>query len=69
MRTPHPRLTRATRRTSTYSGPSGECVQIAELADGVWAVRDSKNPTGPTLIVTPTQWTTFTTGIRNGKFV
>jgi hypothetical protein len=43
-------------------------VEIAELAEGGWAVRDSKNPTGPALIVTPSEWTAFSTDVRDGKF-
>jgi len=68
MHTPHPRLAHATWRTSSYSGPSGDCVEIAQLADGGWAVRDSKDPTGPALLVTPAAWATFTTDVRNGTF-
>ena len=68
MHTPHPRLAHANWRTSTYSGASGECVEVAELAEGGWAVRDSKNPTGPALILTPSEWTAFTADVRDGKF-
>ncbi|HEU0089611.1 MAG TPA: DUF397 domain-containing protein [Pseudonocardiaceae bacterium] len=53
MPTPHPRLAPATWRKSSYSGASGDCVEIAALADGGRAVRDSKNPAGPALIVPP----------------
>jgi hypothetical protein len=41
-------LTAANWRTSTHSGPNGDCVQLAGLRDGV-AVRDSKDPAGPVL--------------------
>ncbi|GGZ14100.1 hypothetical protein GCM10010387_02730 [Streptomyces inusitatus] len=44
--------------SSSYSqGNGGECVEWAPAhtsATGVVPVRDSKNPTGPTLMVTPT---------------
>lgn len=63
-----PRLTRATWHTSTYSGASGECVEIADLDGGHRAVRDSTNPTGPALIVTSSAWTAFTTGIGDNEF-
>ncbi|MFI1012800.1 DUF397 domain-containing protein [Streptomyces sp. NPDC020965] len=43
---------------STYSGPSGgQCVEWAPAyasAHGVVPVRDSKNPAGPILTLTPT---------------
>ncbi len=68
MHTPHPRLAHANWRTSSYSASSGDCVEVAELADGGWAVRDSKNPTGPALIVASSAWAAFTTGVRDDEF-
>ncbi len=68
MHTPHPRLAHAAWRTSTYSGASGECVEVAELPAGGWAVRDSKNPTGPALIVASSAWAAFTRGVRDDEF-
>lgn len=55
-------------RRSTYSGNAGNCVAVAELAGGYRAVRDSKHPTGPTLIFTPAAWTAFTASLRSGHF-
>ncbi|MGH3828729.1 MAG: DUF397 domain-containing protein [Pseudonocardiaceae bacterium] len=54
-------------RTSSYSSPDGNCVEMAEL-DAHRAVRDSKNPTGPALTFTAAQWSAFTTGVKSGKF-
>ncbi|MEV4093379.1 DUF397 domain-containing protein [Streptosporangium saharense] len=46
-------------RKSTLSGSDGgECVEVANLGDLV-GVRDSKNPTGPALTFTSTQWRSF----------
>ncbi|HWR49359.1 MAG TPA: DUF397 domain-containing protein [Pseudonocardiaceae bacterium] len=65
----NPDLTSATWRKATYSnGNGGNCVEIAHLHNGARAVRDSKNPTGPALRLTATQWTAFTTSLRSGKF-
>ncbi len=61
-------LTHAVWRKSSRSGAGNECVQVAELADGGRAVRDSKNPTGPALRFTPAEWATFTTSVRDGEF-
>lgn len=61
-------LARAHWHKSTYSGNVGNCVEVAELTGEHRAVRDSKNPAGPALIVTPAEWTSFTTGIRSGHF-
>ncbi|AVH24324.1 DUF397 domain-containing protein [Nocardia cyriacigeorgica] len=50
---------------STRSGNGGECVEVAHLTAHV-AVRDSKNPTGPALIFTPSTWDAFLTRTRTG---
>jgi hypothetical protein len=60
-------LTLATWRKSTRSGGETNCVAVADLG-GHRAVRDSKNPTGPTLEFTTAAWSAFTTGIRTGEF-
>lgn len=55
---PTPDLTTARWFTSSRSTNNGDCVECAVLPDAV-AVRDSKDRTGPTLIFTANQWTTF----------
>ncbi|MBF4999940.1 DUF397 domain-containing protein [Nocardia sp. BSTN01] len=52
---------------SSFSGSSKECVEVAFVDDGV-GVRDSKNPTGPALIFTPSEWSTFTASVEQGDF-
>jgi hypothetical protein len=43
-------------RKSRHSGSqSGECVEVAAL-DNIVAVRDSKDPSGPTLALQATTW-------------
>ena len=50
---------------SPYSGPDGgDCVEIAKLRNGQVGVRDSKNPDGPALVFTPTEWNAFTRWLR-----
>ena len=46
-------------RTSSRSNGGGECVEVADNLPGVVAVRDSKDPTGPTLTFTPEAWRGF----------
>ncbi|MEV8630593.1 DUF397 domain-containing protein [Streptosporangium sp. NPDC051023] len=56
-------------RKSSLSGDDGSnCVEVAALSGGHHALRDTKNRTGPTLILTPTAWATFLTTIRAGHF-
>ncbi|AHH15861.1 hypothetical protein DUF 397 [Nocardia nova SH22a] len=45
---------------STHSGGSQDCVEVAFLTDGMVGVRDSKNPAGPALVFTPSEWDAFT---------
>lgn len=56
-------------RKSSYSGGNGgECVEVADLADGSCAIRDSKNPTGPVLIAGPAHWAALNSAISRGDF-
>jgi Domain of unknown function (DUF397) len=53
---------------SSYSnGTGGACVEVADLSADR-AVRDSKDPTGPALMFTATEWAAFTAGVRAGEF-
>lgn len=60
-------LTGATWRKSNRSNGQANCVEVAGLDGGHRAVRDSKNPTGPALVVTSAQWDTFSTALRTGE--
>lgn len=61
-----PELARAAWRASSYSAASGNCVEIASLPTGRRAVRDSKNTTGPILILPLAEWSAFIAGVRAG---
>ena len=53
---------------SSYSSGSQGCVEVADLADGGKAVRDSKlGEASPVLVFTAQEWTAFTTGILKGE--
>jgi Domain of unknown function (DUF397) len=66
--TTHPvDLSRAIWQKSIYSGSNGgQCVEVARNLPGVVAVRDSKNPDGPKLIVSPDAWRAFVADLKNG---
>jgi hypothetical protein len=54
---------------SRRSNPSGNCVEVAELADGTGvAVRNSRDPNGPVLIYTRAEIEAFILGVRDGDF-
>lgn len=55
-------------RKSSASNPSGSCVEVAALADGTVAVRNSRHPAGPALIYTRAEIVAFLTGVKNGEF-
>jgi hypothetical protein len=56
---------------SSYSDGAGhDCVEVADLTHtphhGI-AIRDSKHPSGPALLVTPGGWTAFLTAVSHGN--
>jgi hypothetical protein len=53
---------------STYSGQGGECVEVAQAATWGCAVRDSKNPDGPTLAFSVDAWAAFIADVKAGEF-
>ncbi|WP_433629749.1 DUF397 domain-containing protein [Nocardia sp. CA-120079] len=53
---------------SSYSETSGQCAEVAFLDGGMVGIRDSKNPTGPALVFTPSEWDAFTAGVNGGEF-
>jgi hypothetical protein len=55
-------------RKSSFSGNMGNCVEVAMLADGEVALRNSRHPAGPALVFTPAEWSAFLGGAENGEF-
>ena len=61
-------LSRAAWRKSSYSGGNGgQCVEVARNLPGIVAIRDSKDPGGPRLVVTPGAWRAFSDVVRRGE--
>jgi hypothetical protein len=59
-------LTRAVWRKSTHSCAS-TCVEVA-VVDGLVAVRDSKDPSGPALFFSSVEWRAFLAGVHDHEF-
>ena len=57
------KLSSAAWRKSSRSNGQANCVEVADLHNGYRAIRDSKNPTGPALVVTTAEWAAFVTGL------
>jgi hypothetical protein len=55
-------------RKSSRSGSTGNCVEIALNVPGIVAVRDSKDPGGPKLVLGPSEWEAFAAAVRSGRF-
>ncbi|MGW3727197.1 DUF397 domain-containing protein [Streptomyces sp. NPDC000851] len=55
-------------RKSTYSDKQAECVEIATNIPTTIAIRDSKNPSGPSLHVTSIAWAAFQVSLLKGRF-
>jgi hypothetical protein len=56
-------LSRAQWRKSSYSGNSGNCVEVA-ITEEFIDVRDSKHPNGLALSFTPAEWDTFIRAVK-----
>lgn len=61
-------LSRAAWRKSSYSGGNGNCVEVASSRPAVIALRDSKDPSGPRLVIAREEWREFTARLRAGRF-
>ncbi|ATL67513.1 DUF397 domain-containing protein [Nocardia terpenica] len=55
-------------RKSTFSNPSGNCVEVADLANGLVAMRNSRDPEGGVLVYTRPEIDAFLRGAKSGEF-
>ena len=53
---------------SSLSGAAGNCVEVAALDSGEFAVRNSHHPAGPALVFTRAEWLAFLGGVERGVF-
>ncbi|MGH3874809.1 MAG: DUF397 domain-containing protein [Pseudonocardiaceae bacterium] len=61
-------LLEASWQKSHYSNPCGSCVEVARLADGRIAVRNSKHPDGTALIHSGLEIAAFIRSTKKGEF-
>lgn len=55
-------------KSSFSNGQGGDCVETRRLPDGSRAVRHSKDPDGPALIFSTSEWDAFVAGVKAGEF-
>lgn len=53
---------------SSHSNPNGNCMELARLAAGKIAVRNSRHPGGPTLVYSHAEMTAFVVAVKGGEF-
>jgi len=51
-------------RKSSRSAANGNCVEVTQFPGRQVAVRDSKNPTGASMLLSARDWSVFIDGIK-----
>lgn len=55
-------------RKSSQSAQQDNCVEVANLPDGGYAIRDSKDSDGPVLGFADSDWKAFIGDVKSGAF-
>ncbi len=61
-----PGILRWKKASASYA--NGDCVEVASLPDGRVGIRDSKNPAGPVLEFSVSEWRAFLSGAASHEF-
>jgi hypothetical protein len=56
------------RKASRSSSNGGACLEVARNFPRVVAIRDSKDPDGPKLVLSPDDWRALIVGVKAGRF-
>ncbi|RBQ19625.1 DUF397 domain-containing protein [Spongiactinospora rosea] len=54
------------RKSSRSGGITDNCVEVAHISETI-AVRDSKDPNGPRLVFSASEWSTFVRDLKAGN--
>ena len=57
-------LARAEWSKSSHSSANGQCIEVAQNLPGIVAIRDSKDPDGPKLLISPADWRSFVNDVK-----
>lgn len=63
-----PDLSAAPWRISSFSNGGGNCVEVAPLADGRIAVRNSNHPEAGVVLFTRAEMVAYIKGVKAGEF-
>ncbi|WP_353653511.1 DUF397 domain-containing protein [Streptomyces sp. TLI_053] len=55
-------------RKSSHSAQAGQCIEVSGSLPGLTPVRDSKDPSGPTLVFPASEFAAFIDAVRAGEF-
>jgi hypothetical protein len=55
------------RKSTRSGGNGGDCVEVADNLPGIVAVRDSKDPNGPTLSFATGAFAAFVAGLKSDR--
>jgi hypothetical protein len=55
-------------KKASASYANGDCVEVASLPDGRIGIRDSKDPDGPVLRFSASEWLAFLNGAASHEF-
>jgi hypothetical protein len=47
---------------------NGACIELAPAPNGEIAIRNSRDPNGPVLVYTQSEWHAFLDGAKKGEF-